>query len=887
VVDACQAIAYAHSRGVIHRDLKPSNIMLSAFGETVVVDWGLAKERDDREIGPSTPTPDPTPELTVAGVAMGTPAYMSPEQARGDVARIDTRTDVFNLGAVLYEVITGRPPFEGATSSQVIGKVLAAELKPVRLLVPDAPPELAAICARALDPDPERRYPDAGALAKELSAFRAGGMVSAYAYPSVELFRKFISRHRTAATAVAAALCVAIVGAVVVAVQLHRARLNLASALLERARDAQHRLDWGRAAAYYAASRVEHDTRQARWGLALVRERTPERFLAHRGLPGSISAVSFADDGSLQLIGLEQGRVVARTLDGERELWRHPLAGSADRLAVTHGLVKVAHSSDRIEFLDPGTGQTVDSFEGLFPCEFGPPTRQALVDRGWHLHLYANGVEQRVVEIVVGACSVSADLRQVAFRDATGTVHLWDLATARELATRPAPDSEQLLFTRHGLAVVRPRSVHVFGGPEGDFIIELPGRLAAATLQPRADRAHVVSADGHMLALASPSSNHVDLVDLRDRAVIASVSYPPGRPALSFSPDGQRLVIAGLVGGSLVLGWKLTRPTSLDSGGGPGPVFMRPSANGRRFTLFRYAPPRYSYEIRDVEAGLIRSAAGEGVINVALSGDGQLVAEARSDRIDVLAADSGRALSTLECRQCLMVELTDDGKRVVAKSRDFFGMMSVDPPALLWSEKARRGTLGPTYSASADGRVLTWVYERRALVRVEGNPTQQEFSSVHEVLDSVVNKEGTQLITVSPAEVSAWEVTSHRLLWTVANGSWADPFPRWSTDGSIVILFRDSQGSTLLDARTGEELVTVEISRPGALFPQENVLSDLRHRILRGNGLWELHSMPRPDDAPPRTSLERVLAETGLELRGIELMDAIPPAPPGTAVGAR
>src|SRR5262249_25465972 len=138
VVDACQAIAYAHSRGVVHRDLKPSNIMLSDFGETVVVDWGLAKEQGASEFRDATPTPDPAPELTVAGVALGTPAYMSPEQARGDVDGIDSRTDVFNLGAVLYEVITGRPPFEGATSSQIIDKVLAGDLKPVRLLAPDA-----------------------------------------------------------------------------------------------------------------------------------------------------------------------------------------------------------------------------------------------------------------------------------------------------------------------------------------------------------------------------------------------------------------------------------------------------------------------------------------------------------------------------------------------------------------------------------------------------------------------------------------------------------------------------------------------------------------------------------------------------------------------------
>jgi tRNA A-37 threonylcarbamoyl transferase component Bud32/WD40 repeat protein len=887
VVDACQAIAYAHSHGVVHRDIKPSNIMLSDFGETVVLDWGLAKERGAVEIGDAAPSPDPSPELTVAGVALGTPAYMSPEQARGDIAHIDARSDVFNLGGVLYEVITGRPPFEGATASQVIGKVLAGDLKPVRLLVPDAPPELTAICERALDRDPERRYPDAGALAKELSAFRAGGMVSAYTYQSVEKLRKFVARHRTAATALAAALCVALLGAVVVAVQLHRARLNLASALLERARDAQRMLQWGQAAAYYAASRTEHDTRQARWGLALVEDRIPERFLALRGAPGSIQAVSHLDDGSLVLIGVEQAAVVARALEGSHELWRHPIAGPLDYLVVDHRLVRVSHASDRLDFLDLRTGNTVDAFAGVYPCSSGPPTRQALVDRARHLHLQADGVEQRDVEVVGGVCSVSDDGQQIAFRDAAGTVHLWDLGSARELATRPAPDAEQLLFTHHGLAVVRSRSVHVFGGPDGDFIVELPGRLSAATLQPPAARGHVVSPDGHMLALASPASNQVELVDLRERAVIASVSYPPGRPVVTFSPDGQRLFVSGLVGGSLLLGWNLTRPAPLASGGEPGPVFLRTSSNGRRFTLFRYAPPRSSYEVRDVEAGLIRSAKGEPLLNVSLSGDGRLVAEARPDRVDVLLTDTGRKVSSLPCQQCFSLDLTDDGMRLVAKSRDFFGMMSVDPPAVLWSENARPGTLGPGHSVSGDGRVIAWIFDRRALVRVEGSPNVLEFSSEHEVLEVAVSKDGTQLITVTPAEISEWDIASHRPVWTVPNGSWVKPLPRWSTDGTIIVLFRESQGTTLLDARTGEQLATVEISRPGALFSQENVLFDLQHRILRGNGLWELHRMPRPDDTPPRASLKRVLARTGLELREIDLVDAIPPAPPGASTATR
>src|SRR5262249_51132726 len=219
-----------------------------------------------------------------------------------------------------------------------------------------------------------------------------------------------------------------------------------------------------------------------------------------------------------------------------------------------------------------------------------------------------------------------------------------------------------------------------------------------------------------------------------------------------FSADGQELLVSNLVGGSLVLGWKLTRPRPLDSGGRPGPVFLRAAKGGRRFTLFRYTPTRYSYEIRDVEAGLIRSAAGEGVLNIGLSGDGRLLAESRAERIDVLATDTGQRVSTLECRQCFMVEITEDGKRVVAKSREVLAMMSIDPPRLLWSETERRGRLGQSIATSGDGGVIAWVYQGHALVRVEGRPTLLDFASAPRVVGVSAQHRGTGPGPPAPAD---------------------------------------------------------------------------------------------------------------------------------------
>src|SRR5207302_9681025 len=126
-VDVCNAVAYAHSRGVLHRDLKPGNVLLGRYGETLVVDWSLAKPlglaADDVSEGPLTPTSGSDSTPTVRGQAIGTPAFMSPEQAEGSLDRLGPAADVYSLGATLYCLLTGKPPFDGQDVGAVLGRV--------------------------------------------------------------------------------------------------------------------------------------------------------------------------------------------------------------------------------------------------------------------------------------------------------------------------------------------------------------------------------------------------------------------------------------------------------------------------------------------------------------------------------------------------------------------------------------------------------------------------------------------------------------------------------------------------------------------------------------------------------------------------------------------
>jgi len=215
--DLCNAIAFAHSRGVVHRDIKPDNVMVGEFGETVVLDWGLAKARGGVDLRAEELEAQarllhaPDTGKTLAGSALGTPAYMSPEQADGDLSRIDERSDVWGLGAVLFELLTGRPPFTGETPFEVVGKVMREAPPSARTLAPEAPAELCAVVEKALQRAPDARYASARKLAEEVGAYMTGRRVGAYEYSSWELLRRFVARNRAAAVAGVAVLATILV----------------------------------------------------------------------------------------------------------------------------------------------------------------------------------------------------------------------------------------------------------------------------------------------------------------------------------------------------------------------------------------------------------------------------------------------------------------------------------------------------------------------------------------------------------------------------------------------------------------------------------------------------------------------------------------------------
>ena len=229
LVGVSNAIAYAHLRGFIHRDLKGQNIVMGDFGEVIVLDWGLARrielpsknssgysasesseslelfessrivvaensvecdvtlslEQELRESWPDHPQVEARakPERTIQGQILGTPAYMAPEQAEGSQKQTDARTDVYGLGAILYEILTGQPPFHAKTTKELLRKVRREPPKSPRQINPEVPAPLETICLKALAKVPAERYDSAAELAREVQRYLADEPVLAYAEP--------------------------------------------------------------------------------------------------------------------------------------------------------------------------------------------------------------------------------------------------------------------------------------------------------------------------------------------------------------------------------------------------------------------------------------------------------------------------------------------------------------------------------------------------------------------------------------------------------------------------------------------------------------------------------------------------------------------------------
>jgi len=374
----CEALAYAHSHRVIHRDLKPANVLVGSFGETVVIDWGLAKDLSQpstRESFLLAPRADSASDLTIDGDVVGTPSYMPPEQASG--GSVDERADVYALGALLYHVVAGRPPYRGRTAGEILAAVEVGPPTPIAEVEPGVPDDLASIIAKAMARAPADRYPTAGALADELRRFIDGRLVASHRYTGAELLRRWLRKHRAAVAVAAVALVVLAAGG---ALSVHKIMAReretahaLAESRLEQGRQLLLSGDPAQATPFLAAALAElpDDPVARRLGTTALRD-AQRRLGVFDG-----TAAAFRPDGRELAIGRSDGAIdVVDPSTGAKLRALPHVDGAIATLDYAPDGAQLAVATDRGAFLiDAGSGAHVATLATARASEirFVPP----------------------------------------------------------------------------------------------------------------------------------------------------------------------------------------------------------------------------------------------------------------------------------------------------------------------------------------------------------------------------------------------------------------------------------------------------------------------------------------------------------------------------------
>ncbi len=815
VAAVAQGVHHAHQRGILHRDLKPANILFDTDGGPHVTDFGLAKLVEEDTA------------LTQTGSLLGTPAYMAPEQAAGDSAPVTTVADVYSLGAILYHLLTGRPPFQAATTVQTLRQVVESDPVPPQTINASIDRRLATICLKCLQKDPVRRYTSARALAEDLQRWQNGETILALPATRTDNFVRWC-RRKPAVAALAGLLLLALIAVAIVS--------TIAAYRINRARD--------------SAVAAEGVARDKLWE-SLVSE---ARALRWSGRPGrrfdGLAAVRAAAAirkstelrneaiACLSLTDIRSPTNVPATSNDAERIWidwprQRYFFGAAD------GSISVRRWSDHSELLHlPSVGR-IDFLLGV------SPDGRWLGVLGPDNHVFIVDLEQRVPTANIPDASTvmfSPDSSMAAVDVGTNSFALVKMDGSAALTRYPLPDGVwSFAWHPDGKTIATPsiHEVYLIDATNGALLRRFP--LATHCTQV------AWAPDGIHLALAE-DDHLIHILNVTDGSEAPPLAGHLGAvTCVAFQPRGNLLASGSWDGQMRLWDWREAKEIISAVAGSEAVIF---SPDGRNVVVYRRSQSQFKvFEIAENDAAVdlqppdspsIPNPDGAGGDTLLFGRDDRWLATSDADSASLWDPPTGRLLARLDHSPLSSLQPLPEGERFLGLRGDFHllttrwadgqlnatftGLFRPAIPTQLqkWFPHGFPGDIlprAPLRSAiSASGRTAVFAGAGRCFVF---NLTNQSLQAITEL------QLGVKYVSVSPND--RW----------VATGCWHSPNVK------------------IWDAETGKEVTTLPTDNSAnvAFSPDGQWLvtsTGAEYRFWRVRDWTQAHGVARPglDDFP-------------------------------------
>ena len=832
VIAATEAVAFAHGKRVIHRDLTPSNVLVGAYGETVVIDWGLAKDLSE-DNPPVDGDPYRAPEasgenLTGVGAVIGTAAYMPPEQAHA--VPVDERADVYALGSILYHLLAGVAPYRAKSTRALLRDVKVGPPPPVGELAPGAPRDLVSIVTKAMARDPEGRYRTARELTEELKRFQTGRMVEAHAYSQADRIRRFVRRNQgVLAVTALAVLLLGVGGAVAVSRVLRSrgvARDTVRELLVEEGRVELLDGNLLRGLAYLDEAYKQGITSDS-LGLLIERaRRSLPRSEVVRDCDGDVTSVEFSRDGSHVIAACHDvAWMWSATNDdaGDKPLTLGPIAAGFERAAFSREGGRILTWGD-------------DGIARLWNAKTGQPGGE-----------FAHGA-------AINVAMLTPDERRLVTFGQDGTVQVFTVATGSR---------ERTIVAATGLLR------HIYGTISSDgsklFTLNMDGEGKGWDLDTGAylggfrhgERALLLGADIAADGTHAATCGTDRLTKILDTATGANVRTLGGHSGIvwkcMFSPDGTRLLTAGDDETALI--WDLTTGATVTSvNHGDIVLWARFSPDGRRFFTVGVDG---IVKVWDVGTGAqLASHDSIGGKDARFSPDGTKLAARRGDgRIQIWNEGPSLPTSFTPAEGASVLAVSGDGMHTAIEDRDGWVHLHDTATGLAGSHVEIHAPV----TMSVEGRIAAMSDRAVMILDVATGKTLHTIPQSSPVADLELSADGHRLVITRPAAApEIWDVDTAVRIAVIPDATHA----KSSRSGRRVLAWRDDEHEHpfVWDVDDRQRLATLDVPHSFQTigFSGDGNRIALLERDLRRVTLWDAEVTGEP----LRTTLDTSIAPT-------------------------